>query len=260
MTLILDAEHSCDAFLGGRLRVWQPKQGYRAGVDPVLLAAAVSARTGDTVLELGCGVGVASLCLAWRTQARVFGLERQAAYAELAARNAVENEVSFKVSEGDLSDMPRGLRAMSFDHVIANPPYFDRTRGTVARNVGREASLGEETALIDWVDAAIRRLKPKGYLTMIQRVDRLPDLLSAFDARVGDIRVLPLAPRAQRPAELFIIQARKSARGAFRLLPDLILHRGTQHHGDGESYTSDIRAALRDGAALQIDWLTRDLR
>ncbi|MEY2961347.1 MAG: hypothetical protein RLZ60_1177, partial [Pseudomonadota bacterium] len=54
---------SCDNFLNGKVRVWQPINGYRAGVDPVLLAAAVPAKSGQTVLELGCGVGTASLCL-----------------------------------------------------------------------------------------------------------------------------------------------------------------------------------------------------
>ncbi|MFO7806744.1 MAG: methyltransferase, partial [Paracoccaceae bacterium] len=61
-----------DAFLGGQLYLWQPRRGgYRAGVDPVLLAASVPAQAGETVLELGCGVGAAMLCL----HARVKGLQ-----------------------------------------------------------------------------------------------------------------------------------------------------------------------------------------
>ena len=48
---------TCDDFLGGRLSIWQPRDGYRAGVDPVLLAASVPARAGQSVLELGCGTG-----------------------------------------------------------------------------------------------------------------------------------------------------------------------------------------------------------
>ncbi|MCO4829001.1 MAG: methyltransferase, partial [Lentibacter algarum] len=55
-----------DAFLGGRLKLWQPKQGYRAGVDPVLLAASIAAKAGESVLDLGCGAGAAALCLGRR--------------------------------------------------------------------------------------------------------------------------------------------------------------------------------------------------
>ena len=84
-----DGELSTDAFLGGRLSIMQPIRGYRAAADPVLLAAAVPARAGDAVLELGCGAGVASLCLGQRVPGLIqFGLELQPAYAALARRNA----------------------------------------------------------------------------------------------------------------------------------------------------------------------------
>jgi tRNA1Val (adenine37-N6)-methyltransferase len=46
-------ETTFDAFLGGRITLEQPTKGYRAGVDPVLLAASVPARAGQSVLELG---------------------------------------------------------------------------------------------------------------------------------------------------------------------------------------------------------------
>ena len=54
-----EADLSCDGFLGGRLKIFQPKSGYRAATDPVFLAAAVPAQAGQSVLELGCGAGVA---------------------------------------------------------------------------------------------------------------------------------------------------------------------------------------------------------
>ena len=88
-----DSELSCNEFLGGRVRLWQPLSGYRAGVDPVLLAASVPATAGQTVLELGCGAGAAILCLAARVPGlHLTGVELQPAYADLARRNAAEND------------------------------------------------------------------------------------------------------------------------------------------------------------------------
>src|SRR6202040_3542669 len=55
-----------DAFLGGQLRLRQPKSGHRAGHDAMLLAAATAARAGDRVVEFGAGVGAAGLALARR--------------------------------------------------------------------------------------------------------------------------------------------------------------------------------------------------
>ena len=235
-----------DAFLGGRVHAIQPAKGFRSGIDAVLMAATVPAKDGQSVLELGCGVGVASLCLKARVDVGITGLERQADYVALAQQNGLH------AMHGDLAHMPDLLRTLSFDHVMANPPYYRAPDRSAAQDAGREAALTEETPLFAWVDAAIRRLKPKGYLTMIQNVDRLPDLLSAMDARLGSIRVLPLAPRVGKDAHLVLVQARKGGRAPFVLRAPLILHEGDRHEEDGESYTKTVREVLRDGAALPI--------
>jgi tRNA1(Val) A37 N6-methylase TrmN6 len=239
-----------DGFLGGRLRILQPRMGYRAATDPVLLAAATGAQPGQNVLELGCGAGVASLCLAARVPGVVLaGLERQPAYAALARENAARNGVTLEVVEGDLADMPQALRR-TFDHVIANPPYFGAGLGTPARDPGREAALREETPLAVWIDAATRRLAPGGWLSVIHEAARLPDLLAATDGRLGSTALLPLIPRAGRPAMRILLRARKGGRGAFRLLAPLVLHDGPAHDGDRDSFTPELRAVLRDAAPL----------
>lgn len=240
-----------DLFLGGRLAVSQPEAGYRAGIDPVLLAAAVPASAGQSVLELGCGVGVASLCLAVRVPGlRLTGVERQPAYAELARHNAGANGVALDIVTGDIAALPAPLRAAGFDHVIANPPYYRRDRGTAALDAGREAALGEETPLATWLDTASRRLAPGGRLTLIQRAERLAEVLALCDTRLGSVEVLPLAPRVGRPAKLVLLRARKGGRAAFRLHFPIILHEGARHERDGDSYSPAVSAVLRQGAAL----------
>ena len=47
----LDCEISRDGLLGGRVTILQPAGGYRTAIDPVLLAAAVPAQPGETVLD-----------------------------------------------------------------------------------------------------------------------------------------------------------------------------------------------------------------
>ncbi len=248
-----DAELRRDAFLGGALHLWQPQQGYRAGVDPVLLAASVPAVAGQSVLDLGCGAGAAALCLGARVEGlHLAGLERHEGYAELARRNGAEAGQSFDVVTGDLAHMPAALKARSFDHVISNPPYFDRTRGTAAPDPTREAALGEETPLETWVDAGAKRLKPKGYMHLILKADRLADALAALDAHLGSIEVLPLAPRTGREAQLVILRARKEGRAALRLHAPVILHEGASHPGDREHYSPSIKAVLRCGKPLRF--------
>ncbi|WP_071672993.1 tRNA1(Val) (adenine(37)-N6)-methyltransferase [Nioella nitratireducens] len=237
-----------DAFLGGRVHAWQPRDGYRAATDPVLLAAAVEARPGQSVLELGCGAGVASLCLSARVpDLTLTGVERQADYADLAHRNLGD---SARIVTADLAALPDSLRQQHFDHVIANPPYYRAGAGTPAGDTGREAALREETPLTDWVEVAARRLAPKGWLTMIQAADRLPDMMAAMVPRLGSLMLRPLVPRIGRPAGRVLLRGRKGGRAPFVLLPPLILHDGAKHQEDGDDFSQAAQGILREAAAL----------
>lgn len=242
-----------DAFLCGRLHLWQPQKGYRAATDAVLLAAACPAEAGQRVLDLGCGVGAASLCLAARVPGlQQWGLEVQEDYAALARRNAAENNVALQVVTGDLTAMPAELR-IGFDHVIANPPWYPRG-GSPSPIAGRDKALRAELPLADWVAAASKRLDPGGWLTMILGADGLPEVLGALGSRMGSAAVLPLSAREGRPALRVILRARKGGRAAFRLLAPLVIHHGTAHDGDRESYTSRANDILRNGAPLLAEF------
>ncbi|MCB1388864.1 MAG: methyltransferase [Rhodobacteraceae bacterium] len=237
-----------DVFLGGRLAIWQPRSGYRAATDPVLMAAAVPARPGQVVLELGCGVGVALLALGRRVpDLALHGVERQADYAGLARRNADENAIAAAVTEADLTDLPAALR-IGFDQVMANPPYY-RPGSPAARDPGRDAALREETALADWVDVGLRRCREGGVLTMIHLAERLPEILAALGERAS-AAVRPIAARDGRAAGRILVQARKGGRAPFRLLAPLVMHQGPAHRADGDDFSPLGQAILRDMRAL----------
>jgi tRNA1(Val) A37 N6-methylase TrmN6 len=244
-------ELTCDEFLGGKLRLWQPKVGYRAGVDPLLLAASLPVQSGQTVLDIGCGIGTAGFAVMAREPGvAVTGIEVQPFYAELARRNVVETGFEMEVVQADFSSRPLQLRERAFDHVIANPPYFDRKASIAGPDGGRERAMGEDTPLAAWVAYAAKRVKPKGYVTFIHRVERLPELLAAMTETLGSIQVLPLTPRIGRESQLFLVRGRKGGRAAFRLHAGLLVHEGTDHAGDRENYTPLFRQVLKDGAAL----------
>lgn len=244
-----DEDLSDDGFLDGRLRLLQPRKGYRAATDAVLLAAACPAVAGDSVLDLGCGAGAAALCLAARVPGlSLEGLELQPGYADLARHNAERNALPLSVHEGSLARMPAALRR-DFRQVIANPPWYP-AGGTPSPHGPRRMAMQAELPLAAWVAAAARRLAPGGWLTLIAGADSLPELLSALPPKLGSAAVLPLAARDGRPAARLILRARKGGRAPFRLLAPLVLHQGPAHDGDRDSFNPEAAAILRGTADL----------
>ena len=240
-----------DDFLGGRLRIAQPVHGYRAGADAVMLAAACPAQPGQSVLEPGCGVGTAALCLAARVpDLQLIGVERDPGYAALARANAALNAAPLQVVEADLAQPPPELRGLSFDHVIMNPPFFPD--GTLSPDAARAGARHEDTPLDAWLDAGLKRLKPGGWLTVIHLAQRLDGLLAGLSGRAGAITILPIAARTGRDAGRIILRARKGARAPLRLLAPFIMHDWPVHPGDAENLSEKAQAVLRHAVALPL--------
>ena len=234
-----------DRFLGGRVLVRQPKEGFRAGLDAVMLAAAVPARSGEAVLELGAGAGTASLCLAHRVGLiSVTGIEIDPALVELANANAAANGMSgcatFVV--GDALAPLAPLRR-EFDHVFCNPPFHGE-EGEISPNAARARALQDGGKLADWLAAGLKRTASGGSFTAILRADRLAETLAALPE--SGVTVFPLWPRACVAAKRVIVQVRQGRRTPLAILPGLMLHAA-----DGR-YTPQAEAVLRDGEALTL--------
>lgn len=240
-------EATLDELLGGRVRLLQPRLGYRVAVDPVLLAAALPA-AGCAVLDAGSGTGAASLCLAARVpDCRVTALERSPDHAAFAReslrRNGMEGRI--EVVEGDLLAPPPSLRRAAFDAVMTNPP-FNAPCGNPPRAPGRVEAHVEEVPPAAWLEACLRRLRPRGRLAVIHRADRLDAVLAALHGRAGDVVVFPLWPRRDVAARRVVVLARKGGRGPAVLAPGLVLH-----EEDG-SFTEAAQRILRHAAPLEL--------
>jgi tRNA1(Val) A37 N6-methylase TrmN6 len=236
-----------DAFLGGRLRLWQPSDGFRAGMDSVMLAAAVPAKPRERVCDLGLGVGTASLCLAARVaDLSIIGVELDPELAELARANAARNACeAFEVAVHDVLQRPRRLPRQSFDQVITNPPFHDIARGTRAPDAAKaRATSAHVKGLSEWLRFARALAKPSGWVTAILPPEQLLVALTALAPNGLGTEIFPLWPKAGEGAKRIIIRARMNARAPLRFLPGLILH-GT----DGRP-TQEAEAVLRQGEAL----------
>lgn len=239
-----------DRVLGGRVRLRQPASGYRVAIDPVFLAAAVPAEPQQSILDVGCGVGAAMLCLAARVpQSRVVGLETQRDLVRLAGDNAILNCVEARVSAmiGDLLHAPPRLSPGTFDHVMANPPYLASGEATRSPAPGKaEATVEGEAGVASWVRFALAMARPKGSVTFIYRADRFEVLLAEIAGRAGEVVVYPLWPSPGKPAVRVLVRARKQVAAPARLAPGLVLH-----EPDGQ-LTRAAEGVLREGRGLDL--------
>lgn len=251
-----DASTTEDVFLDGRLRLRQPRDSYRAGLDAVVLAAAVpiAGITSTTVLDAGSGVGTVGLCVAARCpSADVTLIEIDEGLAALAVANIAANALSdrARVVPGDLTDAAglaaRGLAANAFDYVVCNPPYLAQGQHrTPAHPVTARAFEMPDGGLDRWARAWAHLGRAGASLTLIHRADALKDILDALDGRFGDVAVTPLHPSAEAPARRIIVRAKKGSRAPLRLMPPIVVHDGP------DRFTPRIEAVVRHGAALNL--------
>jgi tRNA1(Val) A37 N6-methylase TrmN6 len=224
-------EYTDDAFLGGQLRLRQPKSGHRAGHDAMLLAAATAARPGDRVVEFGAGVGAAGLALAKRVaQIRLALVEIDAGLAELARGNAAANAITadvivLDVTSGASAFADADLAPDSADVVLMNPPFNDPARHRASPDRAREsAHVASATTLESWVHASRRILKSGGVLTLIWRADGIADVLAALDRGFGSLKILPVHGDPATPANRVLIRAIKGGRAPAEIHPALMLN------------------------------------
>lgn len=237
-----------DALLGGRIRIRQPKRGYRVNVDTLLLAAAVEARDGMRLMEAGCGVGAALIAVAIRNEnISLLGVERETNIAEIARENVALNAMAHRIEIASGDALDRNANYGVFGGVFLNPP-FDAEGERHALSPERLHAHVTEVPLDRWIIGLADRLSGGGALTLIHRAAKLPEILAVLEGRLGGAEVIPIRPRADEPAKRVIVRARKGSRAPLRLLRGLDLH-----DASGAKYTPETDAILR-GEAL-VTWV-----
>jgi len=243
------SEITCDDFYDGRLKVYQPAKGFRAGTDSLLLASALDAGFEGHALEIGCGAGGALLPSVFRVPGgRFTGLELDGDMAALARKGADVNgwAARAEIVHGSAAALQTDWQN-KFDLVFSNPPFFEA--GTIqAPGVGKEAAYLEDVPLKDWINAMLFALRPKGTFVMVHRAADLARILSVIERQSGEITVLPVHSYPGADAKRVLVRARKALRsGPMRLLEPKYLYQSK-----GGERTDWALAMQRDGAG--IDW------
>ncbi|UYH52052.1 methyltransferase domain-containing protein [Candidatus Kirkpatrickella diaphorinae] len=242
-----------DTLHHGRVTYTQFVNGYRTGLEPVLLAALVPARPGESILEAGCGAGAGLLCLNARvTGLHLTGIEADADTVALARFNLDRNHVSgYTLFQAEIPDMPRSLRQTCrnangrFHHAFANPPWHPSGATPTSHPRRRRALFCDRNGWSCWITALAAWVMPGGTLSLALPAAAVCEAMRCLhEAEFGSITLFPLWPKAGRRAKIVLLQAVLGGRAGTAISPGLIIHE------ENGQYTAETRHVLCDGAAL----------
>ncbi|NQZ14572.1 MAG: methyltransferase [Alphaproteobacteria bacterium] len=232
--------------LNKQVRLKQAENGFRTSMDSVMLAAACPVKKGQELLDMGCGVGSAGLCVLKRIDGVLLtGIDIQADHVAIAVENAEMNNMQER-SEFLCSDIRGYKKEKGYHQAICNPPYLETGAHLRSPSEAKATAMGHSDDLRtkDWVENGYRLLRPEGSLTMVHEAGKLDKILQAMEGRFGAIDVIPLWPKHGTPAKRVIVRAIKGRKSPVRIHSGLVLH-----DEDG-GYTVEAEGILREAKGL----------
>ncbi|WP_410506306.1 tRNA1(Val) (adenine(37)-N6)-methyltransferase [Haloimpatiens sp. FM7315] len=238
MELIKKDETLDDLQLKG-LYVIQKKEGFRFGVDAVLLANFCKIKNNTRVIDLCTGTGIIPFILAGKTKAsEICGLEIQDDMVEMANRSSMYNKLVDRVKfiRGDIKDAKLLKSLNRFDALTVNPPYKLQKSGII--NFKDKDAIARHEILCnleDVIKASRMLLKDNGRMYMVHRPDRLVDILTLMRKyKIEPKRIKMVHPSYGKAPNIVLVEGQRDG-GAF-LKWDEPLY---VHNPDG-TYTEEI--------------------
>ena len=211
-----------DRLLGGRVRLGQPAEGYRVAIDPVLLAAAVPARSRARACSTPAAAAALRPCASPRA-CRAAGSRVSSCSGRCSGWPATTSGSTASPRASRSSRATSAGRRRAWSGLLRPrddqpaPSRRGERHARRPRRCARAAHVEQALDLAAWLAGCLRMLRPGGLLTLIHRADRLAEVLAALARPTGELVVFPLWPRpGDRPAKRILVQGRKGSRGPLR--------------------------------------------
>lgn len=234
-----------DSIFNGAIKLYQPKKGYRVAIDPIILASVVAIKKGQTVLDVGCGVGTISLILKHLDKSQLItSIDVDPIMTDLCKKNADTNDLSLDIiNHGIDADF---LKNRCFDCIVTNPPFYDPDN---FRSSEKKLTANFETVNIkSWISFCIKRLKNRGNFYIIHIPEKLGAILTALGDLVGKIEITPIHSHANQAAKRILISCKKGSREQLKILPGIISHQ------ENNEYSGTLLSIL-NGNFSKTDWI-----
>ncbi|MBN1881781.1 MAG: methyltransferase [Deltaproteobacteria bacterium] len=223
----------------GGLVLEQPSDGYRYCLDPFLLADFVIPKDAERILDVGCGVGVIGLVIAWLWKnVSIVGVEIQRRLFDFARDNTEKNDLSDRVEmlHGDFREISRFISSGSITSIVSNPPFQPIGTGRISKNSEAAVARHEMCGGVgDFIEAATAVLGKGGGIFLVYPAHRWTRLSAQLeDAGFGPKRIRFVYPRPKAAAHLVLVEAEYRKEHELEMSTPLVIY-----NENGE-YTKEV--------------------
>lgn len=208
--------------------IWQRNDGFKFGIDAVLLSDFAKSCTGR-VMDLCTGTGIIPLLLVAKSRAeKIDAVELQPEIADMAKKSVEYNKLDGRIHIecADLKAASGIFGKGRYNCVTVNPPYMKTGAGFVNAGDMKTISRHEVCCTVDDViKASAELLTPFGKLYMIHRPSRLADIFSAMRKYSIEPKLMRfVASKQGREPNLVLVHGVKNARSDLKMLPQLYVY------------------------------------
>ena len=219
MEVNIGKDESIDDLQLNGLQLIQKEQGFRFGVDAVLLSHFANVKKKHRVIDLCTGTGIVPFLVYGKySPQEVIGLEIQEDMVEMANRSSILNNTEDKVKfiNGDLKDKKIIDSIGKFDVVTVNPPYKLNNAGIVNPEDKLAIARHEIMCTLEDVIIASRRLlKDNGRMFIVHRPERLADIFGLMRKyKIEPKRVRMIQPNTKKAPNIVLVEGQRDG-GAF---------------------------------------------
>ena len=214
-----------DYLLDGKIVYFQPKLGYRSGIEPIILASQANNKD-KTILDLGSGCGPISLILAHRfANAEIVGLENNTLHLELSRKSKMENKFSnVEFKNEDVCNFNRNYMSY-FDLVLSNPPFFFENQIIKSKNDSiKDAKYISKEKSKKWFKNLIYYIKDTGRALIINRFENIDFMLEIFRSFNVIVEINPLLSFKDTKPKNVLISLKKNEKYVEKTKNEIIIH------------------------------------
>ena len=214
-----------DHLLDGKIVYFQPKFGYRSGIEPIILAS--QANNNDKyILDLGSGCGPISLILAYRfSNAEIVGLENNTLHLELSQKSKIENKFrNLEFKKEDVCNFNKNYMCY-FDLVLSNPPFFFENQIIKSKNdsINNAKYISKEKSK-KWLKNLIYYTKDKGRALIINRFENIDFMLGIFSMFDVIVEITPILSFKDTKPKNVLISLKKNEKYVEKTKNEIIIH------------------------------------